>query len=198
LVKLLPEIKQNGVKHLVIYDLIEPMSRSRSCVNNLIGFLNSLMEEGIFKISTAFIEIKEPINLGLITCTTDSELKDKRRGWLGIGFVSRMIPISYDYTKEDVSLILKDLANQNVGSVSYETLSLEEKEIKGDSKVFNEMMEYSKLMTNEVEKPFRRLRQLKVLLMANALLRGDNKVKMQDVEWFKSIFKYLNYDLNKL
>jgi hypothetical protein len=198
LTKLLSEIKMKGIKHLIIYDLVEPMSRGRASVNNLIGFFNSLIEEGIFKISTAFIEVKEPINLGLITCTTEKEMKDKRRGWLGIGFISRLIPISFDYTSTDIIQILEDLAKQKIRDISFEELKIKEKDIKENETIFNQLIPYAQDMILEGELPFRKLEQLKILLMSNALLRNDDKVIQEDFDWFKSIVTYLNYDLHHL
>lgn len=198
LTMLLGEIKTKGITHLIIFDLIQPMSRSRSVVNNLIGFLNSLIEEGIFRIKTGVIEVKEPIKLGLITCTTDKEIQDKRRGWLSIGFISRLIPISFNYTQTDVIQILEDLANQKIKGVDYETLKLKSKEIKESPLIFNMLIPYAKEMAVDGAIPFRNLKQLQILLMANALLRGDTKVTKDDFEWFKSISKYLNYNLNQL
>jgi len=198
LTKLLPEIRAKGIKHIIIYDLVEPMSRSRSVVNNLIGFLNSLIEEGIFKIQTGYIEVKEPIKLGLITCTTKSELIDKRRGWLGIGFISRLLPISFDFTSYDVIQILEDLACQKVGDITYEKLKLAEKSIKENNMVFKKLIPYATEMSNPEEKPFRKLEQLKILLMSNALIEGRKEVTERDFEWFKSIVNYINYNLNHL
>ena len=141
--KLLPEIRLKNVKHIIIFDLVEPLSRSHSVVNSLIGFLNSLIEEGIFRISTGFIEIKEPIKLGLITSTTVDELRDKRRGWLGIGFMSRLLPISFSYTQMDVINLLQDLASQKFEDISYEELKLQSKIIEDNSAVFSKLVPYS-------------------------------------------------------
>ena len=202
LAKLLPEIKAKNVKHIIIFDLVEPMSRNRVIVNSLIGFLNSLIEEGIFRISTGFIEIKEPIKLGLITATTKKELFDKRRGWLGIGFISRMLPISYSFTEVDVIQILEDLANQNIKDISYETLKLKEKSIKENPEINKLLIPYAQTIDASISKgedkplPFRRLNQLKVLLMANALLNNRSEVTNEDFEWFKSVAKWINFEFN--
>ena len=198
LTMLLGEIETKGITHLVIFDLVQPMSRNRSVVNNLIGFLNSLIEEGIFRISTGVMQIKKPVKLGLITCTTDKEIKDKRRGWLGIGFISRLIPISFKYTSTDVTQILEDLAEQKIKGIEYEKLKDKRKEIKENPTVFKMLIPYAEKMVSEGALPFRNLKQLQVMLMANALLRGDNKVLKEDFEWFKSIVKYLNYDMHEL
>jgi hypothetical protein len=202
LAKLLPEIKAKNVKHIIIFDLVEPMSRNRQIVNSLIGFLNSLIEEGIFRISTGFIEIKEPIKLGLITATTKKELFDKRRGWLGIGFISRMLPISYSFTEVDVIQILEDLANQNIKDISYESLKLKEKNIKENPEINKLLIPYAQTIDSTIAKgddkpmPFRRLNQLKVLLMANALLNNRTEVTNEDFEWFKSVAKWINFEFN--
>lgn len=198
LTSLLSEIKTKGITHIIIFDLVEPMSRSRSVVNNLIGFLNSLIEEGIFRIKTGVMEIKEPIKMGIITCTTDKEIQDKRRGWLSIGFISRLIPISYTYTKTDVIQILEDLASQKVKGIDYENLKTKSKEIKENPSVFKLLIPYAENMAIDGAFPFRNLKQLQILLMSNALLRGSDRVEVVDFEWFKSISKYLNYNLNQL
>ena len=198
LTMLLGEIETKGITHLVIYDLVQPMSRNRSVVNNLIGFLNSLIEEGIFRISTGVMQIKKPVKLGLITCTTDKEIHDKRRGWLGIGFISRLIPISYNYTPTDVTQILEDLAEQKIKGIEYENLKGKTKTITENSQIFKLLIPYAEKMASEGALPFRNLKQLQVLLMSNALLRGDNKVTKEDFEWYKSIAKYMNYQMHEL
>lgn len=198
LTRLFNEIRMKGVKHIIIYDLVEPMSRGRAIVNNLIGFLNSLIEEGIFKIQTGFMEVKEPIKLGLITATTSTEITDKRRGWLSIGFISRLLPVSFNYSHSDVIQILDDLAKQQIRGITYEDLIVKEKEIKVNPEIFSKLIPYANQMKQDNALPFRQLEQLKILLMANALLRGDNKVTEDDFTWFKSIVNYLNYDLNNL
>lgn len=200
LTKLLPEIRAKNIKHIIIYDLVEPMSRNKSTVNALIGFLNSLIEEGIFRISTGFMEIKEPLQLGLISCTTPSELRDKRRGWLGMGFISRMLPISYNYTSSDVIQILEIIAKQGIEDISYEKLKPKEKTIKSNPAISQQLIPYAQAIDKGLEKPlpFRRLKQLMSLLMSNALLRNDTRVTVQDMDWFKSISKWVNYDYNAL
>jgi hypothetical protein len=198
LTMLLNEIKDKKITHIIIFDLVQPMSRSRSVVNSLIGFLNSLIEEGIFRISTGVMQVKEPIKLGLISCTTEKEIQDKRRGWLGIGFISRLIPISFAYTKTDVIQILEDLAEQKISDISYEKLKAKSREIKENPQIFKLLIPYAEQMAINEALPFRNQNQLQILLMANALLRGGNKVEKEDFEWFKSISKYLNYNLNQL
>lgn len=199
--KLLPEIKAKNIKHIIIFDLVEPMSRSRSIVNNFIGFMNALIEEGVFRISTAFIEIKEPVKVGLITSTTRSEFLDKRRGWLGIGFISRLIPISYTFTSTDILQILESIANQKIQEIKPEVLRLKEKPIEENPQVFQLLIPYAEKIDDGLPTkpiPFRRLKQLQILLMANALLDNRKRVEMKDFEWFKGVARWINFSFNPL
>ena len=40
------------VRHLIIPDLVKPMSRGKDTVHSFIAYLNSLIEEGILRVST--------------------------------------------------------------------------------------------------------------------------------------------------
>lgn len=199
--KLLPEIKAKDVKHIIIFDLVEPMSRNRATVTSLIGFLNSLIEEGIFRISTGFIDIREPVRMGLITSTTKNELMDKRRGWLGIGFISRMLPVSWSFTNVDVIQILEALTKSEIPEIKPEQIKLKERAIEGNPHVFELLIPYANNIdatATEKPLPFRRLNQLKIFLMANALLRNSKAVEMKDFEDFKNLARWINLDFNPL
>lgn len=201
LVKLLPEIRAKEIKHIVIFDLVQPFSRSRYIVNNLIGFLNSLIEEGIFRISTGFIEVREPIKLGLIAATTKRELLDKRRGWLGIGFISRMLPVSWSYSEFDVIQILQDLANNSIPQINPAEVKLRARNVKENPEIFQKLIPYAQAIdAHERDKPlpFRRLNQLKIFLMARALLNGRNQVTEEEFQEFVRLARWINYEFNPL
>lgn len=199
--KILPEIRAKDVKHIIIFDLVEPMSRSRSVVNSFIGFMNSLIEEGIFRISTGFIDIKEPLKVGLITTTTVKELEDKRRGWLGIGFISRMLPITFSYTSIDIIQILEDLANSRLEEIKPEKIKLKTKGIEENAAIFKRLIPYAQnIDRSSTEKPipFRRLKQLEIFLMANALLNNRMTVTEADFKEFEKLGRWINFDFNPL
>ena len=105
------EIKNKKVTHIIIPDLTQIFSRSDKIVNNTIGFLNALIEEGIYYIKTFYIELKEEIKLGLITSTTTADFFKRRKGWLGIGFLSRLLPITYQYATPTAIDILNKIAS---------------------------------------------------------------------------------------
>ena len=63
------------VNHIVIPDLINPLSRQRAVSQALIAFLNALIEEGIAKIKTGSLIVEYPMQAGLITSITVDQWK---------------------------------------------------------------------------------------------------------------------------
>jgi hypothetical protein len=207
---------QGKITHIIIPDLIVPLSRASRIVSSFIGFMNALIEEGVYRIQTFYITIEDKIKIGLITSTTTQDFISKRSEWLSIGFINRMIPISYSYTEVDRIEILKKIANQQVEDIKEEKLSVIAKEIKTNPEIFNELIPYAQTIDKEfsvpIEKkngstytktipkpePFRRQKQLEILLMANALLNERDQVTQEDFEWFKSVARWINLDFNPL
>ena len=91
------EIVNKDIRHIIIPDLITPLSKSKSTVNSFIAFMNALIEEGVVRIISFAVpdEIKKEVKCGLVTSITRSDLFSVKKGWSRIGFLSRMIPISY-------------------------------------------------------------------------------------------------------
>jgi hypothetical protein len=177
--------------------------------------MNALIEEGVYRIQTFYITIEDKVKIGLITSTTTQDFISKRSEWLSIGFINRMIPISYSYTEVDRIEILKKIANQQIEDIKEEKLSVIAKEIKPNPEIFNELIPYAQTIDKEfsipIEKkngtytktipkpePFRRQKQLEILLMANALLNERDQVTQEDLEWFKSVARWINLDFNPL
>jgi hypothetical protein len=209
------DFRNGKITHIVIPDLTTPFSRNKTIVNHFVGFMNALIEEGIAHIKTFYITIEEPIQIGLITATTTSDFNLRKRGWLGIGFIQRMLPISFSYAKQDVFQILEDIAQHKIKGLETEKLRQHIKLINGNSEIETRLIPYAleidsiydkttfktkskKTYTIEKPEPFRRQKQLSLLLMANALLRGDNQIREQDFQWFKTVARWINFDFNPL
>lgn len=202
--KCLTEIRARNIKHLVIFDLIEPLARNQSIASATLGFLNSLIEDSIFRISTGFIDIKEPIQMGLITTIPKPELSDGRRKLIRMGFLSRLLPISFDFSKGDIIEILYDMTLRGVKDYKQNEIKLQDREIKGNPIIFQRLIPFSqiidtgKIIGDNKILPFRRMEQLKLLLMANALINGRGEVMETDYEWFTTINRYINFEENYL
>lgn len=193
------EMKEGDVNHIVIPDLIAPFSRSRSTVNTFIAFMNCLIEEGIFRVETAYLSVDEPAKVGLITSIAREDLFDRRHGWHRIGFLSRLVPVSYSYNQLDIIDILEKLAVNGIREVVPEVLKLENTRIEEDAELNKRMIPYAvAFQVAEGVYGFRRFKQLEVLMMSSALLRGFGKVEEPDFMKVRDLLQYINLDFNPL
>ena len=207
---LLPELKSGMIKHIIIPDLITPLSKQRYTVTSLIAFLNALIEEGVVQIQSYAVSFKEEnIRCGLISTMAREDLFDKRHGWSKIGFMSRMLPVSYEYSQRTVIDILKKIASGRLYDDNCIELRLPPRlvKIKGDEKLFNELIPYT-LQLQEAEKVygFRRQKQLSTLMMANRLNRAiendedlsNLKVEQEDFDRIIKLLDHINLDYKKI
>jgi hypothetical protein len=111
--KILPMIDNEGLKHLIIPDLLNAIEKDYTTRNGFLNLIKSLMEEGITSLDTFNLRTHKvynpPIKCGLITGTTsesysgyyDSTEKRYKGGvkykWRSMGLLSRFIPFSYEY-----------------------------------------------------------------------------------------------------
>lgn len=105
------KIESGQVRHLIVPDLLKPLSRRESTVRTLITTLNALIEEGMTSYSTYAGSRKsnKAVKCGIITAITDQELNDQRHSWGRLGFLSRVIPFSYSYGIENVKHVFDSI-----------------------------------------------------------------------------------------
>ena len=206
------EKKTNNSKcefgHLVIPDLTRLTARSRSVRKELITTLQILMAEGMEGIHTYNIDIsfKKPLKLGLITCTTRRDLTDHRNVWSKIGFLSRLIPFSFDYDQQ-MKLNILEFINKNqkfkqnpikIRKRSAQTISIPEDiqlllETDARRMAFD-IEQFSKTPMEDRVFGARALNQISSYIKAIAL--GDNETVVNDQHYdrFKHLFHYFNYN----
>jgi hypothetical protein len=82
---LLAKIESGEVRHIMIPDLLQPLSRKESTVNSFITMMNSLIEEGVSAMTTyatpGLVTFKKPVKVGLMTAITSDEFNDNRHNW---------------------------------------------------------------------------------------------------------------------
>jgi hypothetical protein len=196
------ELRNGKIRHIVIPDLITPMSKAKSTRDTFISFMNGLIEEGIMRIETYAVQVSEPIKCGLVTSIAKEDFLTgyRRDTWHKTGFISRMIPISYSYEQTDIIKILETIHQGIKNGVSLE-LNLIDKEIKIDEKMANQLIPYAMNLGKELNDvyPFRQMKQFIILAMANALLEGRETVEQKDIDWVKeTACKYVNISFNPL
>lgn len=207
-------IKNGGIRHIIIPDLIKPMSRGKDTVHTLIAFLNSLIEEGVYRVSTYAEKIGAPlqgtvgvqpipVNCGLITTLARGILLDGRRYWSQMGFMSRLLPISYDYGANTQLQIQKSIASRQYLSEQPIRLKLPtvDMEVKLQQPEANDLAMLSQGLTAIVTKNspervygFRLQKHLQRLTMASALKNGRDFVTKNDVDYINSLAGCINLE----
>jgi hypothetical protein len=170
-------------------------SRSPSTVNTFIAFFNNLIEEGIVEVHTYAMDFKvEELNVGLISTITPSALGDARHRWSRIGFLSRMLPVAYQYSQKTAQEILESITRREYHQEQPRKLPLpsEKQEIDLPKQFADEMLPFTQEFTDRLDRAerlygFRYQKQLQVLLAAHALMNGRHQVTTEDVEVIKSI-----------
>jgi hypothetical protein len=208
-------ITQGRVKHLVIPDLIKPMSRGMDTVHSLVAFLNALIEEGVISISTYAecvgvqnqgdtAQNQMPVRCGLITTMAQGILLDGRHHWARMGFMSRLLPISYTYNASTQLDIHRSIANREYLSDIPIRLHLpsEDVEIGLQPPQTDDLITLASGLNSiitSVNNPervygFRLQKHLQRLAMASALKHGRDIVTREDVDYLRSLSGCINLE----
>ena len=191
------DIMERRIRHILIPDLITPLSKRWDTSASLVSFLSSLIEEGILEIRTFAMseKFKHPVKCGLIACMTPGALDDKRHRWSDMGFMSRMLPVSWNYSKVTQNDIMSYITGRNYKQEKDLNLKLPDKdiEIKLDSTFAQELVPFSFIFA-EANKTygFRYQKHLQRLMMASALSEGREEVTKIDCDKVKSLVQFLN------
>lgn len=110
---LIPKLEKKEISFLIIPDLIQMLGHKKSTVDSTVGFLNAIIEEGV-KDNDFYgqeFHLKTKVNVGLITAITTIEFYQNIYKWNSIGFLHRILPVSYDYTESTVNSIHKVISD---------------------------------------------------------------------------------------
>lgn len=194
----LPKVDREGISHIIIPDFLKLLMKKQSTSDHLVTLLNSLMEEGVFNIG--FHNSNRQFNglrCGIITAITDGVLRDHRRNWERIGFLSRCMPVSYSYAPNTVSDIFSYLQQEDYHEekeIKINT-SKNKKSVEGDDVLFQQLEKYARgfgQCTNTYG--FRYQKHFQVMAKANALKNKRNKVTQEDIDKVIQMTRYINLD----
>jgi len=119
---ILPKIVSGETKTIMIPDFITPLSKSDKTRRGFVAFLNNLVEEGVAKMTSYATVWNQDVNANVITAITDESLKDGRRGWAKMGFLSRFIIFTYSYS---LSTVIEILARYSAKGIDEQSVSLD-------------------------------------------------------------------------
>lgn len=201
----LKEIEKGEIRHIIIPDLVAPLSKRPETVKSFIAFMNALIEEGVVNINTYAVKIskrKVPARCGLITAITPEYLNDQRHRWLKMGFLSRMLPISYSYSQSSVHDIFQYIMREEHLQQELEELDLpiRNAEVKLDENYARQIFPFVKASVMKAEGlyGFRLQRQVQTLLKASALEEGRTKVTKKDIRTVIGVLDYVNLDYRQI
>ncbi len=196
------EIADGKIKTIVIPDLITPLSKSSDTVETFVSFLNGLIEEGIAEVQTYAMSLKlrTPSRCNIITSIAKEHLFDQRHRWSKIGFLSRVIPVSYEYAASTVYDIMQSIATREYHSEpEYINLSLPSKSVDVElpAKIAKDIAAFAPQVIDSGKFAgelygFRLQKQLQTLCMANTLLEGRTKSNDSDFNTIKRLSNYIN------
>jgi len=198
-----PKIESGEIRHIIIPDLLKPLSRKESTVRTFVTSLNALVEEGVASYSTyaGRRSSEKPVKCGIITAITDEELDDQRHSWGRLGFLSRIVPFSYSYGMESVKRVFDSI----LGLDYLEERSIELQIPKVDKIVklprrYAEAILPSTATIAQAQKTygFRLQKQFQALLQASALERGRTIVDLKDVDRILHLMNWVNFDVHPI
>ena len=200
----LPKIEAGEIRHIVIPDLLKPLSRKESTVKTFITSMNALIEEGVASSSTYATRrtSEKHVKCGLITAITGKELSNQRHNWGRIGFLSRIVPFSYSYGIESVKKIFDYILGLDYLSES----DIELKRIPKQDRQIRLSLRYARAIlpsTAAIAEAqhtygFRLQKQFQALLQASALEKGHSVVNSRDVDRVLHLMNWVNFDENPI
>jgi len=192
-------LKSGQIKHIVIPDFLSILTKSKDAMPDTIRFYNSLIEEGICRIESKYSDFitEIPLQIGLMTAVSfqDYAARSKSQNWGALGFLSRVLPVSYRYSNNTKEAILKStFLREYHNEINFE-LRFPDVPIQVDlpDKYREEVTELAK----EIKDPSddsgaRRCKQVMTFVMALSLKDGRDVTTQEDVDKLMELSRFFN------
>jgi hypothetical protein len=192
------KLRSGIIRHIVIPDLLVPLNKQKDQADHFITFVNGIIEEGIAKVISreSDFQVDYPVRCGLITTLAREELAKRKDRWAAVGFLSRMIPISYSYKEDSIQAIRDSIKRREYRSDIPQPLNLPKETYIELPGYIAELIEP---IATSVKDPsdrygFRRMKQLQTLAMGHALKEGRKEVTADDLDWLEKVSRFMNYE----
>lgn len=184
----LDKLKSGTIKRIFIPDLINPTSRKQETVDSLITFFNSYISwEGVTAIATyamQIIDLKDPLRGSIVATVTPQDFRRIFKDIAAVGFLSRLLPITYFYNKNTIDDIFDGIFEQNDGWGKIKLdLPTEKSTVELNPALAKQLKETSIAIGKQAGVfGFRAARALMTLCRAKALSENRKSVNKDDVE----------------
>jgi hypothetical protein len=195
----LSKIESGEIRHLIIPDLLKPLSRKESTVKTFITMMNALIEEGIASASTYAMRrtSDKHVKCGIITAITGEELSDQRHNWGRLGFLSRIVPFSYSYGLETVKKVFDSILGLDYlreRDIELKRIPKQDMEIKLPRRYAQAILPSTATIAKAQKTyGFRLQKQFQALLQASALEKGRRRVNSLDVDRVLHLMNWVNF-----
>ena len=214
--KILPKAKDGTIKHVIIPDFLNAVEKDSRTAKSTVNLFKTLMEEGITSLDQFYIKTehvyKPPVKCGLITgITTTGYYGDYnpvtqrceggvRYYWKKIGFLSRLVPFSYQYELSKLDKIFESIRNEgHEKKPDKQTIKYRVSAVKGNPDLFKRLEIISITVGSKIGCYGLRLQKsLQYLAKANAMLNDRTEVTQDDIEKIMKLSNWINYDFNPL
>ena len=215
--KIFPKAQTGQIRFVLIPDILNCVEKSSSTKKPLLQTLKSMVDEGVRRIETPWKEYDypTPVKLGLISAITRESLyyssemqsslfSDLKR----MGFISRMIPFSYEYPIDSTARIFNYLYG-NVSS-SQEKISVPQiqfldyqydrfKEYEPKPELFSQLQQISVGLSYFSDSyGFRIQKNLQKLCYASAMIEKRDEVEQKDIDKILYLSRWMNFKFNSL
>jgi hypothetical protein len=208
--QILKQIETRQKRFILIPDILNCVKKSAYTREPLLQTLKTLVDEGVTNIQTPYKQYQFPtaIKAGLISAITGSDLYAKQGRYSlyndlqRMGFLSRMIPFSYQYPIEKFVKIFHYIESGCVDEaepVKIPKIVKREKQFHPDPNLFRDLENISRKLAQFSDSyGFRVQKNLQKLCYANAMLNGRNAVNIEDVQKVLHLGNWMNFDFNAL
>jgi hypothetical protein len=141
--------------------------------------LNSIMEEGLKNVMFYGTqkEFKQPVRCGVIAAITRAAFRAREQYWKGIGFVGRCILVSFSYSDVTKSKIHEHIRKGFPVKMT-EIMTGKRTQAEIPAKIARRIQGLA-IEETSFSTGFRVHKQLRALVQAHALYRGDTMFKME-------------------
>lgn len=209
--KVLKRIETREIRFILIPDILNCVKKQMYTREPLLHTLKSLVDEGVMSIQTPYKDYsyKSPIKAGLVTAITRSDLyafqgryslyEDLKR----YGFLSRMIPFTYQYPIDKVVKIFEYIQSGKAEGYSVVIPKLrvfkKEREFQPDKELFKYLEIISRDLASYSDSYGLRVQKnLQKLCYANALMNNRDHVTREDIDKVLYLGRWMNFQFNPL
>ena len=194
------QIRNGEIRHLLFPEMSIPTSRSYETVSSLDAYLCGLIEEGVGKIvSFKFGDVKteSPMGCGIIACISNQDFSSKQKIWFRIGLMSRLLPVSYDYSLVTRKEIMNYIKAREYRKETRLKLIFPTQQIAMELplNIADKLERITETITTGTELyGYRWQKHLQRLVLAHALTRGNTTADDVDFIVIEKLSKYLTTD----